>query len=399
MKYLRFWAATLAFIVGTAVSFVLGGLWMWYGVLFAVIVGIVVDLFIAKSPDNSDPNYRHPWILESLMHLNVFLSALMLLAFVWACSSWDFLGIGAWVRDRFGYDALAARQANTGLDYAGAALSLGFVLAIETMVIGHELVSRTWDRLSMFTGQWAFALMFGTNFATEHVQGHHNNLGYPELDPVSVPRGQNYFYFTTIGTFHQWANGWKFEAKRLANKGKPLLSWDNAILRAWLRGAFIIAVVGYGGGWRALGFYLLAIIWAKMLLESLNYFSHYGIVRERGKQITVRHTFSDNSWMSNLLMYNLGRHGHHHTEPLPFYELKAYPDMPKTPYSYITMAAISMVPPLFYKVMVPKLKDWDEKYATPAERELTARQNAVSGIRSLASTNRTPSPASGVKHA
>lgn len=62
MKYLRFWAATLAFIVGTAVSFVLGGLWMWYGVLFAVIVGIVVDLFIAKSPDNSDPNYRHPWI-------------------------------------------------------------------------------------------------------------------------------------------------------------------------------------------------------------------------------------------------------------------------------------------------------------------------------------------------
>ena len=73
------------------------------------------------------------------------------------------------------------------------------------------------------------------------------------------------------------------------NKGKPLLSWDNAILRAWLKSAFIIAVVGYGGGWRALGFYLLAIIWAKMLLESLNHFSHYGIVRERGKQITVRH--------------------------------------------------------------------------------------------------------------
>jgi len=399
MKYLRFWAATLPFIIGTAVSYIVGGHWMWYGTTFAVIVGLGADLLIKRTPDNSEPTYSQPWMLESLLHFNVLISALMLLAFTWACSSWDFLGIGRWVQDQFGYDALAARSTNTAWDYVGAAFSLGFVLAVETMVIGHELVSRTWDRLSMFTGRWAFALMFGTNFATEHVHGHHHHLGDPELDPVTVRRGKSFYYFATVSAVRQWLNGWRYEAARLAKQRRSPFSLSDAIIQAWLRGLFVVAIVAYGGGWHALGWYLLAITWAKILLESLNYFSHYGLVREPGKQIAVRHTFSDNSWMSNLLMYNLGRHGHHHTEPKPFYELKAYPDMPQTPYSYLAMAVVSMVPPLFYRTMAPALKDWDERYATPGERELAAQQNASSGLTALTSIELGHSTLSGVKHA
>jgi len=104
------------------------------------------------------------------------------------------------------------------------------------------------------------------------------------------------------------------EAKRLARNGKSAFSWDNQILRAWSRGLLVMILVALGAGWKGLGYYFIAIVVAKLLLESLNYFSHYGIVREKGKPIAVRHTFSDLSWMSNIIMYNLGRHGHHHTE-------------------------------------------------------------------------------------
>ena len=381
-KYLRFYFFTLLYILGTTVSFVLGGAWMWYGTAFTFIVGIGFDL-VFKIRDTSDPHYGHPWIMDALLHLNTALSVVMLTLFVWAMSPTDLFGIGAWVQAHYGYDALKMRSANTTIDYLGAAYSLGFVLAIETMVIGHELVSRTWDPLSMFTGRWAFALMFGTNFATEHVFGHHNNVGYPELDPVSVRRGRNFYYFTTIGTVHQWVNGWEIEVKRLARNGKSIFSLDNQILRAWLRGLFVVALIVWAAGWKGFGYYFIAIVVAKVLLESLNYFSHYGIVREKGVPIAVRHTFSDLSWMSNILMYNLGRHGHHHFEPVPYHKCKAYANMPMTPYSYITMGLISLIPPLYFKLMVPVVKEWDSKYATPGERALAQKANAESGIPEL----------------
>lgn len=382
-NYLRFYVFTLLYLLGTTASFVLGGAWMWYGVGYTFIVGIGFDL-VFKIKDATDPDYKFPWILDALLHLNTAISAVMLLLFIWALAPTDLFGIGAWVQAHTGYDALAMRGANTGLDYVGAALSLGMVLAIVTMVGAHELVSRTWDPVSMFTGHWAFAQMLGTNFATEHVFGHHKNLGYPELDPVSVQRGRNFWYFTTAGTVHQWLNGWKIEVNRLTRNGKSAISWDNQILRAWLRGLFVIALVFLGAGWKGFGYYFIAILVAKLLLESLNYFSHYGIVREKGKLIEVRHTFSDLYWMSNAIMYNLGRHGHHHYEPVPYHGCKAYADMPMTPYSYITMGLISMVPPLFFKVMVPVVKEWDSKYATPGERAIAQKANAESGLPELA---------------
>jgi alkane 1-monooxygenase len=384
IKYLRFYFFTLLYIVGTLASFIIGGAWMWYGVAYTFLVGIGVDL-VFNYKDESEPDYKHPWLMDALLHLNTALSVLMLIAFVWAISPGDLFGLGAWVQNQFGYDALDVRATNTSLDYFGAAYSLGMVLAIETMVIGHELVSRTWDPISMFTGRWAFALMFGTNFATEHVYGHHANLGFPDLDPVSVRRGRNFWWFTTVGTLNQWKNGWEFEVKRLHNKGKSALSFDNQVMRAWLRGLVVAALIYAAGGWIALGYYFVAIVVAKLLLESLNYFSHYGIVREPGQPIAVRHTFSDNYWMSNLLMYNLGRHGHHHSGPIPYHQLKANPTMPMTPYNYILMGLISMVPPLYWKIMVPVIKDWDERYATPAERALASQQNAQSGVPGLMS--------------
>src|SRR5262249_45530431 len=155
------------------------------------------------------------------------------------------------------------------------------------------------------------------------------------LDPVTVKRGRSYWWFTTVGTWHQWCSGWNIEKKRLISRGESVINWDNQVIRAWVRGLFVAGLVLWAGGWFGFVCWVAGITVTKLLVESLNYFSHYGIVREPGKLISPRHTFSDNSWMSNLLMYNLGRHGHHHAEPALFHELKAYPEMPMSPYNYI----------------------------------------------------------------
>ena len=65
--------------------------------------------------------------------------------------------------------------------------------------------------------------------------------------------------------------------------------------------------------------------------------------------------------------------------------------MPEAPYGYLTMTLISWIPPLYWKLMIPMLKDWDENWATPAELEVIDEHNGESGIPQLMSG--TPAPA------
>ena len=55
-------------------------------------------------------------------------------------------------------------------------------------------------------------------------------------------------------------------------------------------------------------------------------------------------------------------------------------NMPTTPTSYLGTSLCAYFPPLWNKLLAPKLIDWDENYATPAERAIAARQNAASGM-------------------
>ena len=45
-------------------------------------------------------------------------------------------------------------------------------------------------------------------------------------------------------------------------------------------------------------------------------------------------------------------------------------DAPTLPYGYQTMAFIALTPPLWRRIMRELLADWDENYASDAEREI-----------------------------
>jgi hypothetical protein len=365
-------------ILGSAASFVYGGHWMWFGFAALLIVGVGGELI--SGDDTNEPTYKHGWICDWIAYSILPCLIIAAVAFVWAVSPRDVLHIGDYVGSNFGIDVLGRRSLNSWIDYLGGALSLGGVLGVQGIIVAHELTHRTEDPVAMFFGRWIFALMFGTNLATEHVFGHHANLGFAEVDPVSVKRGTGYYTFLTKGAWDQWHHGWCIEKARLNAAGKSAFSFHNRIVQAWIRGSLVLGLIAYGAGFYGFMFYLIAITYSKIILEGLNYFSHYGIVRERGQSIGVRHTFSSNNAIGNMIIFNLGRHGAHHAEGNHYQDLKAYPEMPQSPFGYITMTVISWIPPLFFKIMLPVVKDWDEKYATPKERQLAETQNRESGL-------------------
>lgn len=376
-KYLRYLASCVLIAI-TATGFLLGGHWMWLGIGVAMVVWVGGDLI--SGDDLTEPEYSYPAINDVMLHLVLPVLALGLFTYIWAASENDLFGLGAFIQSATGYDALTARETNTLLDYFGASLGIGLNLAMQGVIVGHELTGRTWDPKAMFTGRWLFGLSCGMNFATEHVYGHHHTIATPE-DPSTALRGDNFYKYTTLRTWQQWVHGWGVEKARLAKTGKSVFNWRNQLLRANFRALIMLTLVYLAGGLFALGAYLLACVWSKLTLETFNYMGHYGLVRVPGTPVRPAHSWNSNSRISAIALFNLPRHSHHHADgTVPYQGLKAYPNMPTTPTSYLGTSLCAYIPPLWNKLLGPKLLDWDENHATSGEREIAARYNAVSGI-------------------
>jgi alkane 1-monooxygenase len=70
-------------------------------------------------------------------------------------------------------------------------------------------------------------------------------------------------------------------------------------------------------------------------------------------------------------MFNLTRHSHHHAQgEVPYQNLRPYPDAPMMIGGYLTTILVALVPPVWHRLMAPRLHDWDTRHATDEEREL-----------------------------
>ncbi len=386
-KYLRFgYFHWLWFVVGFS-GLLLGGAWMWLGVAYVFVVGVGGELVTRNAVDESTPAYRFP-VIHDLILYSVALGLVAAVALLtWCAGTVDWFGFGAGVnalaaQAGLDVDVLAARAGNAWFDYLGAGLSVGAMLGVSGIASAHELTHRTSKPFDLFVGRWIFALMFGTNFATEHVYGHHLELGHPERDPVSPVRGVGFYEFLTVGQWRQWRGGLAIEAERLRALGRSPHTPANRVYRAYARGALVATLVAAGGGVTALCTWLVALAFAKYILEGLNFFSHYGIVRAPRERIAMRHTFSSYNPLTNHFLFNLGRHGAHHATGRE-YPLLPFERCPTSRFGYLTMTVVSWVPPLFWRIMIPTLRDWQEHWATSEERALVERQNRASGIPAL----------------
>ena len=74
-------------------------------------------------------------------------------------------------------------------------------------------------------------------------------------------------------------------------------------------------------------------------------------------------------------MFNLSRHSQHHVQGyIPFHKLMPYKEAPMMLNGYLGTISLTLVPPLWFKMMKPKLQHWDQVYAT--EQELALLSNS-----------------------
>jgi hypothetical protein len=164
----------------------------------------------------------------------------------------------------------------------------------------------------------------------------------------------------------------------LRRKKLGLWSLHNRMITGQLMSLTILAFAfAIGGVWAAIAFIIVAIQ-GKLYLELVNFIEHYGLVRVPGKGVEARHAWNTYKLISSGLLYNLPRHSHHHMYAAkPFWTLEKEPEGPTYPYGYMTMILISLVPPVWHRVVDPLLAEWDQTSASDGERAILMKEGLL----------------------
>lgn len=127
-------------------------------------------------------------------------------------------------------------------------------------------------------------------------------------------------------------------------------------------------------------FFVVQSIIAILSLECVNYIEHYGIVRRvisEGKyeKVNPLHSWNANHFYSNLMLFQLQRHSDHHAyASRPYQVLRHFDESPQLPYGYTMMILISLVPPIWFKVMNKRLEFWQENSVDSEQIMTVVRQ-------------------------
>lgn len=355
MHYLKFFLFHFYALIGIA-AFVAGGVWIIAAFVVTTASIVLGDLHLGD--DISEPEIKHSWPYNLQLWLAFpLLTGLMLAAFY-----------------QFGYyNPLAAESGFT--IWLCAVFYAGLLIGTLGTVTAHELIHRRWGSFSHSVGRWLLAYSFDSNFAIEHVFGHHLNIA-TEKDPASAPRGRNVYQHILYSTWYGNISAWKIEEKRLKRQKSRVFNYKNRFISGVLMSATLMLAAYAMGGVNGLIFFTLSGFFAKSLLEMVNYMEHYGLVRQPGKRVFPRHSWNSNNKISSWTLFNLTRHSHHHANAnVPFQHLKPTPNAPMMPSGYLGTLGLTLIPPLWFKVMEPRLSKWDKEFASKEELDLVKAMN------------------------
>ena len=159
----------------------------------------------------------------------------------------------------------------------------------------------------------------------------------------------------------QYASAWRIQRDLLKREGRRFLSLYNDMLWYLVIQAIYLGFLFVLFGGFVTGILVSAGIIGFLLLETVNYIEHYGLLRNRlpsGRYERVRevHSWNSNHIIGRIILYELTRHSDHHYKSSKKYQLLDYHDQsPEMPFGYPTSMVIALIPPLWFHLMNPRV--------------------------------------------
>lgn len=277
-------------------------------------------------------------------------------------------------------------HALSGLVAAGLCMGFATMSGAIAFPLAHEFVhSRRATERGL--GLALLLPLFYMHFRIEHVYGHHRNVATPE-DPATARFGENLFSFIPRTVTGSFLSAIRIENARLRKQGHRCISIRNRMLQYVLIELLFFGSTFAVWGVNAFYFLLLQAVISVLFLEIVNYIEHYGLTRgvlNNGEfePVGPSHSWNTDRKMTNLVLFNLGLHSHHHTKPIArFEELTNLDKTPQLPAGYFVLIILATIPPLWRRVMDPAVKQFEAPSPAgtpdnaPSEREPALKRGA-----------------------
>lgn len=248
-------------------------------------------------------------------------------------------------------------------ELTGMILNVGLLIGTIGINVGHELGHRS-SRGEQLLAQTLLLFGLYMHFFIEHNRGHHRHVATP-LDPATSRKNQPIYAFWLRSTTLSWWHAWVLEAERLRQAGRSPFSLLNLMLRfqfiqlAYL--GLIYTVFGFTGLWVAVA----AAVFGFLMLETVNYIEHYGLVRRqtaagRYEPVLPIHSWNSNHELGRIFLYELTRHSDHHYRATRKYQvLRAFEESPQLPVGYPASMLLALFPPAWFMVMNPRVEAFE----------------------------------------
>jgi len=332
--------ASLAPVALLALGVAWGGAWALAAVLYLTLVSLCLDQAIPLvTPDAAEAD-RFP-AADALLAVLAVCHLVALPLAVWAIAGASGLGAGARVALFVGFGMFFGQVMNPA---------------------AHELIHRSGRGLFRLGMAVYTSLLFG-HHTSAHRLVHHRHAASAG-DPNTARGRESFYRFAPRAWIGSFRAGLAAENALRAKGGDGLHPYAIYLGGGGLCLGLAFAIAGGTGVAVWVG--LSAYATAQLLLS--DYVQHYGLSRGRlpdGRlePISDRHSWNAAQWFSSGVMLNAPRHSDHHAHPArpyPALRLPAPDRAPRLPCSLPAACTIALIPPLWRRMMAPRLARWQQ---------------------------------------
>ena len=248
----------------------------------------------------------------------------------------------------------------TIFDLAGRISAMGLMCGVIGINVGHELGHRN-NRFDEFLGEILLLSSLDTHFLPYHNGGHHFNVATPK-DAATARKNELLYFFWIRSHFTSYTQAWQIENKRMTESGRSWFHLQNRMIIYSIANLILLTSIFYFFGLMALVGFILAATVGILLLETVNYIEHYGLLRKKNKfgryeRVKRTHSWNSDHVVGKVMLFNLSRHSDHHYNGSKHYQtLKSLPESPQMPTGYPGMMLLSLFPPLWFALMNQKIQ-------------------------------------------
>lgn len=338
LKYLMSYSIALTAFIGIS----LGGFYNYLAVVFTFIFIPILETIVKKSDEEYTEEEKKSRLLDPFFDLLLYLNIPIVFGIFF-----------------FSLDKLAFTSSVS--DIIGIILSASIVMATNGINVGHELghrksfIARTCSKLLYLPCQYM-------HFYIEHNFGHHINVATPE-DPATARYKQTLYSFWITSVFRTYVSAWEIQLKLLKVSKRNFFSIKNDMVFYTLFQTTFLAFVYYNFGLYLTLLSILMSVISFLFLETINYVEHYGLLRKkepsgRYERVKPHHSWNSNHTIGRIVLYELTRHSDHHFKSSKKYQvLESLDDCPHLPYGYPTSILLSFIPPLWFSIMNPLVRN------------------------------------------